>query len=461
MAVPKSLSDYASRQFNQQNGYWYFTKAKTLSRESIPDILRFHRLLKDMVVDHGRPWDAEVQEEFSQAAANRPATNAWARELKVFFGMLGTAWVESDRRVVLTEVGRALIDRNDPSLIIEQQVRKYQISNPAVGDAVQGIRVIPHHALLKLLLSLKSPNISRSEFVAFVSHIADPDDSLAETIARIEAYRQLNEVDRSDFLSSLDQWKWQVIIRIWSYAANFLSFSGYLSYKSGRISIVDSEAAIRILRWYEAGHSEHIEFQTEKDWFSYYGERSSEPTPIEAIRYYRSMGDPERASSVFDRAIDRGHIIAEETAAEFSCRIQGEALLEEWLQGHLGRLEDGLGFLSRQYETPDAGRLDILARDSQGKYVVIELKRDLASDTALGQLFRYIGWVRMHLAEGDLVRGYIVGDRIDDHMVYAVLADDAIDKVCRLKRYSDLKVRLDVHRADDNCSAEVVDLANF
>ena len=280
--------------------------------------------------------------------------------------MLGTAWVEADRHVVLTEVGRAIIDRDDPSLVIERQVRKYQITNPALGDEAQGISLLPHHALIKLLLGLKSASISSAEFVAFVSHIANTDDDLMHMVELIELYRGMDAQDKDDFLSSLDSGKWRVITRIWSYAANFLSFSGYLRYNAGRISVVDREAASRILKWYEAGHSEHIAFHTEKDWFSHYGEGSAEPGPLEAIRYYRAVRDTNRASAVFGRAVDRGHIMGEETAAEFSCRIQGEALLEDWLQEHLGRLEKGLAFMSRQYETPDAGRLDILAHDSQG-----------------------------------------------------------------------------------------------
>jgi len=41
--------------------------------------------------------------------------------------------------------------------------------------------------------------------------------------------------------------------------------------------------------------------------------------------------------------------------------------------------------------------LDILAKDPAGKFVVVELKRDKASDVAVGQILRYVGWVRIKM----------------------------------------------------------------
>jgi len=38
----------------------------------------------------------------------------------------------------------------------------------------------------------------------------------------------------------------------------------------------------------------------------------------------------------------------------------------------------------------DVGRVDILARDKEGRYVVIEVKRDVATHEAVFQLARYV-----------------------------------------------------------------------
>ena len=54
------------------------------------------------------------------------------------------------------------------------------------------------------------------------------------------------------------------------------------------------------------------------------------------------------------------------------------------------------------------GTLDILARDrSTGDYVVIELKRDQGDDRVVGQVSRYMGWIKQH---GQITRGSAFGD---------------------------------------------------
>lgn len=458
MAIPRSVLQFAQKRFNTGSGFWYFTKAKALKPESIIEIVDYHQKLQTIVIAPGRIWDRDTQDIFSHAVANRPATSAWARELKIFFGVLGTAWVEANKHVALTEAGQALLHATNPIKTLEQQVRKYQIGNPSLKSNVQGIELLPHHALIKLLLRLQSPHITHEEFVAFVSHIRDSDQDLEYVRRIIELYRKMSASDKSAFLAQLDSHKWQLIMRIWPYISNFLTFPAYLRYSDARIEIVDHAEVVRVLKWYESGNSEYVEFHTEKDWFSHYGIISSEPTASEAIQYYRSRGDLQRARIAFKRAIQRGHIAPHETEMDFSCRIEGEAALEDWLEGNLEQLEQGLTLIGRQYETPDAGRLDILAKDVGGQYVVVELKRDLANDTALGQLLRYMGWVRVNLSEGNEVRGYVVGEEFDDRMVYATLANDALDRVCQLVKYSKMGIRLEVRRTKKNCSAKVVNL---
>ncbi|WDZ97341.1 endonuclease NucS [Herbaspirillum sp. WKF16] len=65
--------------------------------------------------------------------------------------------------------------------------------------------------------------------------------------------------------------------------------------------------------------------------------------------------------------------------------------LEDQIVGHLDVLEPGLTLVSRQ-ETSDVGRLDLLARDREGRTVIIELKAGEAKDSSIGQIARYMGW---------------------------------------------------------------------
>ncbi|WP_238397578.1 endonuclease NucS domain-containing protein [Anatilimnocola aggregata] len=71
-----------------------------------------------------------------------------------------------------------------------------------------------------------------------------------------------------------------------------------------------------------------------------------------------------------------------------------------------------------EYDT-DVGRIDILAIDSANNLVVIELKVSRGSDRVIGQILRYMGWVKKHLAGERKVAGIIVACNIDDKLRYA------------------------------------------
>lgn len=68
----------------------------------------------------------------------------------------------------------------------------------------------------------------------------------------------------------------------------------------------------------------------------------------------------------------------------------------------------------------DVGNIDILAEDKQGNLVVFELKLSMGFDRALGQIQRYMGWLKKHLAKEKGVRGIIIAKSIDDKLKYAV-----------------------------------------
>ena len=75
------------------------------------------------------------------------------------------------------------------------------------------------------------------------------------------------------------------------------------------------------------------------------------------------------------------------------------------------------------YEYPcKVGRIDLLARHKTKKeWLVIELKRGQTSDQTIGQLLRYVGWVKKELApKSHTVRGMIVCREADDSLQYAL-----------------------------------------
>lgn len=100
--------------------------------------------------------------------------------------------------------------------------------------------------------------------------------------------------------------------------------------------------------------------------------------------------------------------------------------LQNYLARNLRLIEPGL----RLYEDEDGQfngiefpvgqrRIDILAVGADGAFVVIELKVSRAYDRVVGQLLRYMGWVRQNLANGAPVRGIIVASAISEDLKLA------------------------------------------
>ena len=89
--------------------------------------------------------------------------------------------------------------------------------------------------------------------------------------------------------------------------------------------------------------------------------------------------------------------------------VQFEQDLQDYLAANLHELEAGLALHGKSaHVDTDVGEIDILARDSVGNLVVVELKAGRASDSALGQILGYMRAVEVHFAKGRSVRGLIV-----------------------------------------------------
>jgi hypothetical protein len=97
-----------------------------------------------------------------------------------------------------------------------------------------------------------------------------------------------------------------------------------------------------------------------------------------------------------------------------------EINLEEFVIHQLEEIESGLVLENRQLHT-DAGRLDLLCKDRDGLYVVVELKRSQGTDQVVGQILRYMGWVHEHYRT-DKVRGIIIVGKKDQALSYAIKA---------------------------------------
>jgi RecB family endonuclease NucS len=110
-----------------------------------------------------------------------------------------------------------------------------------------------------------------------------------------------------------------------------------------------------------------------------------------------------------------------------------EFLRDNWDRTCLGkewRMYAEEGNLEAGYEYPcGVGRIDILARHwKKRSWLVVELKRDQTSDTTVGQVLRYMGWVKHHLAApGEQVAGLIIARQDDDALQYALSNVQGVD----------------------------------
>ena len=106
-----------------------------------------------------------------------------------------------------------------------------------------------------------------------------------------------------------------------------------------------------------------------------------------------------------------------------------EAHLEEFVDKNWESIDFGIKL--KRYEMEDqsgrqfpAGRwsIDFLCTEiGSGNFVVIELKRGKSSDSTVGQVLRYMSWVRKNVAkEGQGVKGIIIAKEIDEALSYAV-----------------------------------------
>lgn len=102
-------------------------------------------------------------------------------------------------------------------------------------------------------------------------------------------------------------------------------------------------------------------------------------------------------------------------------------LVTNWQQTELARdfviFEENGELVGQQYAT-DAGPIDILAVSKDKKrLLVVELKRGRASDVVVGQILRYMGYVKEQIAEADQsVEGAIIALDDDQKLRWALVS---------------------------------------
>jgi hypothetical protein len=119
-------------------------------------------------------------------------------------------------------------------------------------------------------------------------------------------------------------------------------------------------------------------------------------------------------------------VAATEAAESEDQEFAAERDLREFLVKNPGCIEKGLriydaeGKFGNEFTIDDGkGRIDLLAIDSEGRFVVVELKLNRGRNKTLGQLLYYMGWVDKHLSKSSPCRGIIIAKEIPDDLVLA------------------------------------------
>ena len=107
-------------------------------------------------------------------------------------------------------------------------------------------------------------------------------------------------------------------------------------------------------------------------------------------------------------------------------------LVQNWKQTELGKYydifeEDGV-VIGQQYPS-DTGPIDILAISKDKKtLLVVELKKGRVSDNVIGQIQRYMGYVKGELADSNqTVKGVIIGLEDDKRIQRALMVTNNIE----------------------------------
>ena len=106
-------------------------------------------------------------------------------------------------------------------------------------------------------------------------------------------------------------------------------------------------------------------------------------------------------------------------------------LIKNWSQTALAESYDiyqDEEFVGRQFQT-DTGPIDILAVSKDGReLLVIELKKGRASDSVVGQIQRYMGYIKEEVAEDNqVVKGIIIAFEDDQRIRRALSVTNNIE----------------------------------
>lgn len=446
------------RRYTSDGGYWYVPKGK-----NIGDILTIQSQLKLLRDFEGKRWRDSQQDylaKLAKAGLSKATTKdednegiPMARMLAQVFSTLGFAWIDESEAVTLTPAGEAFIGAKDPSDIVAIQAQRYQIANPAAGGKqTQHIEVHPVPYLIEVLL--KTETLTTDEYILFCGKAKSFGD-IEDSIKDVTEWRKLGQRRQETIIEALNTVRiaangrgtrrgsiYNTVKLDASYALAFWAASGIIerTRKDGgsviripRSRLPDAHGIVKRSR--EEGF--FIAFATRKDWMAFYGDPAKPADKATALSYYTDTAQLAMVRQVLDEI--EGY--TEQEKQRYLSLIVDEKTVEDILERNIELIEPGMTLLNRQLET-EVGRIDLFARDKNGTFTIIELKKGKTDSDVFGQLSRYLGWCKKTRAHSPNVRGIIIAKQIGKKLWAAA---DGHDTPVELMEY-DLKIRLDKAR---------------
>lgn len=147
-------------------------------------------------------------------------------------------------------------------------------------------------------------------------------------------------------------------------------------------------------------------------------------------RLYDQASDP---SPIYTKSQEEEIIATEIENSTEENEFAYERDLQHFLAKNLSLIEPGLTLYTEEgitgLEFPVGSRfIDVLAKDKGNNYVVIELKVSRGYDRVVGQILRYMAWIRKnHADQNQKVRGVIIAREITEDLLLACSETQNVD----------------------------------
>ncbi len=145
-----------------------------------------------------------------------------------------------------------------------------------------------------------------------------------------------------------------------------------------------------------------------------------------ALNHYRKFCLSASDTSIIEESPDNNNDTETIAEADAGTTFGLEKDLQDAIRENITQLESGLKIIDNGLERKvTSGFIDILAKDSQGRYVIIELKAGKAKDAVIAQILGYMGDIAQE--ENQPVRGIIVASDFNQRLRSASKAIPNLD----------------------------------